>query len=169
MKKFIVSLLIALMVIVPVSVSAKGVNTTGATFQSTGEVVDPEKWGDLDVTGFLSGTNQLVGSGIFWRGRYYETGFTGNQAVYFSTVILQEKVQNLENLVASLQAQVNSQQVNQNPVGGYPDTFNQPVQSMQTDLTPRVEALEKRVGYLEMALDYFNNWLVKVKAKVGMK
>jgi hypothetical protein len=70
---------------------------------------------------------------------------------------------------AQLTQQINSMQMSQNPVGGYPEQFNQPAQSTQPDLTPRMEALEKRVGYLEMALDYFNGWVGKFKSALKMK
>lgn len=82
-------------------------------------------------------------------------------------VDLRADLTNLQQQVASLTQQVNAMQMSQNPVGGYPE---QPVVVQnQVDLTPRMDALEKRVGYLEMALDYFNGYVSKFKSALKIK
>lgn len=168
MKKYLLGFFALALLLAPSTSFAKGVNTSGATLISTGAVADPDRWGELDVTGFLAGTNQLSGEGTYWRGRFYDQGVTKDtQAIFFSTIVLQEKVVSLENTVANLQAQISALQMSQNPVGGYPE---QPVVVQpQNDLTPRMEALEKRVGYLEMALDYFNGYVGKFKSALKIK
>lgn len=82
-------------------------------------------------------------------------------------VDLRADLMNLQQQVANLTQQINTMQMSQNPVGGYPE---QPaVVQPQNDLTPRMEALEKRVGYLEMALDYFNGYVGKFKSALKIK
>lgn len=81
-------------------------------------------------------------------------------------VDLRADLTNLQQQVANLTQQINIMQMSQNPVGGYPEQI---VVQSQTDLTPRMDALEKRVGYLEMALDYFNGYVGKFKAALKIK
>ena len=173
MKKYLLGFL-AIVLLLPLSVSARGSNPNGILerIDQPDKPLDPDKYNDFDVTPWLSGfLNQEDVRQSVWRGKKYD-GYTveySSEATFYSVADLQGRVDSLERQVATQSQQISIllAQVNQNPVGGYPD---QPqVVQQQSDLTPRIEQLEKRVGYLEMALDYFNNWMVKIGKVLKIK
>lgn len=161
-KKWLATAALALLLLPSVSL-AKGTNPNNVE-DAVGRVIDPAILGELDITPWLA-SMQSQDDVRARRLNGFVYPQVGEMPFVAILIDLQTRVENLENNNRYLQQQLSNAQVSlQNQQYQAPQIINVP-----NDLTPRVEQLERRVGYLEMALEYFNGWVGKFKTALKIR